>query len=250
MNERDTGNAPSPGNAKAPGDAERLRDYARLVSDLIHEFRTPLGSIVGAASVLNQYGEALEEPVRSRVCSGIMEQAHHLDHLLTALAAMARARTGTLVREARTFELNELLRGLSGTFHARQQTPAGISLPREEIFLETDPAAVGSLISIMLSLAHVYASGDDDVALSLASEANAAVVTVDSAVRDDERSRAINLVAGYSPGASLELRATTDAVYLAAIHEIVHILGGELRIQYMESAGRLCQTARLQTKRV
>lgn len=251
MTQRDVSDGkPRPESQIAEKNVQRLGDYALLISQLVHEFRTPLSSIVGGASILDQYSERLDGPAKSRICTGIMDQARRLDTLFTALAAIARARTVTLVRQEQVFELNELLRGLWAADPNSSDSPGGISLLREEVFLETDPAVIRTILSLMLGLAAFYSPVDRDASLSLTLDGERVAVVVESGVRADEAARLSMLLDGRSSAASLQPEARCDAICLAAIQEIVNSLGEVFDIQYKDADGRLSQTVKLKTSNV
>jgi len=228
-------------------DIERLREYALLISNLLHDLRTPLGSIAGGASVLDQYSDKLDEAAKSRICDGIMEQTRRLDSLFTALAALARARTGTLQREARSVELNELLRGLWAVDPNSGGSPGDTSLSREEVFLFTDPAVIRVLLTSMLGLAAFFAPGNGRPALSLALDGETVTIAIESATRDDGHIRLRKMLEGRGPGAMTHPEPKADAISLAAILEVVHSLGGEFDILHDEAGRRLRQTVSLKT---
>lgn len=224
-----------------------LPDYARLVSDLVHDFRTPLGSIVGAASALDDYADGIDTATRSRLCAGIIDEARRLDHLLTSLAAIAKARTGTLIREEKRVELNELLRGLASKVRERHSRPVRISVQPQDIFLTGDPAVLQTLLFAMLDLAGLYAPGEDGVELSLSGDGDAAaILQVTSGVSSERVARLSSLLDGQTcQEGEEESRVPADTVFLAAIQEVVHILGGTLVIQHNDEMACLHQTVRL-----
>lgn len=238
---------PQPGNRYTDDDVQRLQDYALLISKLLHELRTPLGSIVGGASVLDQYGGKLDKPGKSRICAGMMDQAHRLDSLFTALAGVARARTGTLVRQPQVFELNELLRGLWTTDHNSSGSPRDIHLLREEVFLETDPAVIRLLVSTMLGLAVLSAPDPCNPSLFLVLEPETAVIKLHCGSREDVAARLDTLIDSGHHLAPSQIEARSDAISLAAIREVVDSLGGKFDIQRNEAEGLLYQTVRLMT---
>lgn len=246
MGERDTGKGPPlKGSAMVGEDTERLREYALLVSNLLHDLRTPLGSIAGGASVLDQYSDNLDEAAKSRICDGIMEQTRRLDSLFTALGALARARTDTLQREARIVELNELLRGLWAVDPNSGGLPGDTSLLREEVLVFTDPTVIRVLLTSMLGLAALFAPDNGRPALSLALDGGTVTIAIESGIRDDGHILLEKLLEGRASDAGTRLDPKAAAISLAAIQEVVHSLGGDFDIRYDD--GRLGQTVSLKT---
>ena len=251
MTGRDTSEEPPQrDDAMGDGDTEHLREYALLISNLLHDLRSPLGSIAGGASVLDQYADKLDGPAKSRVCDGIIEQTRRLDTLFTALAALARARTGTLQRETGAVELNELLRGVWTVDPNSSGLPGATSLLREEVFLRTDPAAIRIMLTLMLGLAALFSPDDGEPVLLLALKGTKAVITIECGIHDDGRVRLEKLLEGRCPGVRSNPDAKADAICLAAIQEVVHSLGGNFDILHNDADGRLRQTVSLRTVNV
>ncbi|WP_237153447.1 sensor histidine kinase [Oryzibacter oryziterrae] len=80
--------------AKAAAETESVRNI--LLASVSHDFRTPLSSILGAASSLIDYGERLSAPQRADLLSSIHEEAEHLDGMVRNLLAITRLEAGAL----------------------------------------------------------------------------------------------------------------------------------------------------------
>lgn len=242
MNSRDGARVSSSRNA---GKQTPDSDLAAMVSHLVHEFRTPLGSIVGAASTLDEYADDIDAATRSKLCAGIVAEAQQLDHLLTGLSVLAKARTGLLIDEESKVELNELLRGLSTKVRLRYGRPVTISVLPGDIILKADPAALQALVFTMLDLADIFAADDGRLDLSLFDDGRFAELALASGVRHDDAGLLSQLLDGLPTRGRADAHVAAHAVFLAAIQEVVHILGGEISLQHDSSAADLRQTVRL-----
>lgn len=218
-----------------------LSDYARLVAGLVHDFRTPLGSIVGAASTLDDYADVIDPETRSRLCGGIIDGAHHLDHLLTGLATLAKARSEMLANATDAVELNELLQGMSESAQQRHDIPVKFSLQPQDLVVIGDPAALRAMILAMFDLAAGFAPDGSSLDLSLGKSDGHAQLKLVSPVRRDSSM----LLRQILDGAQSDSRITANAVFVAAIREVVHILDGQVSLHHDEGTKDLSQTVRL-----
>lgn len=222
-----------------------LDDFARLVAGLTHDLRVPLGSIVGAASTLSDYAERISADKRSTLCAGIIERGQYLEHLLTSLAAIAKARTGALDGEAVTIDLNEHLLGLASRAHDRAGDRVHIRPGAEPLSVTCDPGTATTLVFGMLDLAIVHADEEAPVEMSLSGDGAAAVLTVEAPVPAMEAARLVR-IAGQLSDTSLESTPPkADAVLVSAVMEVVAVLGGVLNVSFDETELRLRLTARL-----
>lgn len=220
-------------------------DFAHLVSGLIHDLRAPLGTVVGAASTIEDYAGALDDRTRSRLCASIVGEAQRLDHLLTGLMTIARARAGTFCGEACRVELNELLHGLAAKLRERGGDRLRIAHTPQDVFMTADPAVIQTLFLAIPDLALEYAPEDSPIDASLSTADGNAVFSVICEVRESDRPRLSRLLAEIAPETGPSTPSTTDAVFLAAVHEVVHILGGEFSGQFGSGHNRLRLSASL-----
>lgn len=80
--------------ARLKAETERLRDT--LLSSVSHDLRTPLVSIVGAASSLLTYGDSYDEAARRDLLLTIQEEAERLNRFVGNLLDMMRLDSGEL----------------------------------------------------------------------------------------------------------------------------------------------------------
>jgi two-component system sensor histidine kinase KdpD len=69
--------------ARTAAEAERVRNT--LLASISHDFRTPLASILGAATSLIEYGARLPEPARNDLLTQVKDEAEHLDGMVRNL---------------------------------------------------------------------------------------------------------------------------------------------------------------------
>lgn len=220
-----------------------LTDYARLVAGLVHDFRSPLGSIVGAASTLDEYADVIDSETRSRLCGGIIHGAQHLDHLLTGLATLAKARSSSLGGE-RDVELNDLLHGMAAELRERHENPVKITLQSQDIIVSGNPDILRAMILAMSDLAGGFSPHDGRTRFLLAKQDGEARLQMDSAVRDNSHTLLESALKSDGPDG----RVSANAVFVAAIREVVHILGGKVSLQHNQGGRDLRQTVSLPTR--
>ena len=110
------------------GRVERQR--AALLRSVSHDLRTPLATIVAAASELRDE-DAGAPPERQRLLDAITSEAARLDHLVADLLSLARIEAGALRPNGQAVDVDELLRETV----ARMQPPPAVPVHVE---VETD----------------------------------------------------------------------------------------------------------------
>ena len=81
-------------------EAERLR--SALLTSISHDLRTPLASILGAASSLKAYEETLDGEAKDELLGSILEEAERLNRFIANLLDMTRLEAGAVAPQ---FEL-------------------------------------------------------------------------------------------------------------------------------------------------
>ena len=87
-------------------ETERLR--GALLTSISHDLRTPLASILGAASSLDSYGGLLDEAGRRELLGTIRDEAERLGRFVANLLDMTRLESGAVAPRREAADLGEL----------------------------------------------------------------------------------------------------------------------------------------------
>ncbi len=88
---------------------EREELRASLLSSVSHDLRTPLSSIVGAASSLKEYESTLNAEDKSALLQSVLDETHRLDRYIQNLLDMTRLAYGPLELQRDWEDLRDLL---------------------------------------------------------------------------------------------------------------------------------------------
>ncbi|MFO7565434.1 MAG: DUF4118 domain-containing protein [Enhygromyxa sp.] len=146
--------------------AEREQLRASLLASVSHDLRTPLGTILGAVTTLEDRGEALDREARDSLLAAIHEQAEHLSKLLRNLLEMTRLEGGAirLNRELGAIEepIGSALAALRERIGDRQ---VSVHAPSEPLFTVFDPVAIELVLSNLIE--NALRHGDDPIEIEL-----------------------------------------------------------------------------------
>jgi two-component system sensor histidine kinase KdpD len=93
--------------ARLRDETDRLRDA--LLSSVSHDLRTPLVSIIGAASSLLTYGASYDETARRDLLVTIQEEAERLNRFVGNLLDMMRLEAGELKLNRQWIDIGEII---------------------------------------------------------------------------------------------------------------------------------------------
>jgi len=94
-------------DARVGNETERLR--SALLSSVSHDLRSPLASIIGAASSLEHYGQSMDEPDRRSLLETIRLEGERLDRYIQNLLDMTRLGHGGLTLNRDWIGVDELI---------------------------------------------------------------------------------------------------------------------------------------------
>ncbi len=139
-------------------DNEKLR--STLLASLSHDLRTPLASIMGAATTLQGFGDAMPAEKRRDLLDTIAEEAERLKRFIANLLDMSRLESGALRPKIEPVEISEVAR--SAVERARKTFPGQVytaSLARDLPFARGDAGLIGQALFNLLDNAHKYGGG-------------------------------------------------------------------------------------------
>jgi two-component system sensor histidine kinase KdpD len=160
-------------------ESEKLRNV--LLSSISHDFRTPLASIIGAASTLSDdRASALDAQRRRGLETTILEEARRLHRLVDNLLDLTRLSQGTVQLKRQWLTLEEIVGGVLRRLHdALAGREVRVDLPPDLPLIHADEVLIEQLLFNLVENALKHAG---DGPIRIAAEATSSAVSV--SVRD------------------------------------------------------------------
>jgi two-component system, OmpR family, sensor histidine kinase KdpD len=155
---------------------EKLR--STLLASLSHDLRTPLASIVGAVTTLQQFEDTLSLERRRDLLHAIEEEAGRLARFIANLLDMSRIDAGALKPKQEILDISEVVQ--AAVERARKTFPARTfqtSLARDLPFAEGDPALVEQVLFNLLDNAQKY-GGERPILIHARAVGKEAIISV------------------------------------------------------------------------
>ncbi len=166
-------------SASAEAQALRRSDQLRaaLLNSISHDLRTPLSTVLGAATTLLDYGEGLKPGVRRDLLQSIREEADRLNRYVGDLLDMTRLEGGGLATRLQTTDVRDVL----GAAIERVQRRLGKrtlvrDFPAQLSMVEADPTLLEQAVVNILENAILYSP--DDTAIEVAAYEDRANVVI------------------------------------------------------------------------
>ncbi|HVY56280.1 MAG TPA: sensor histidine kinase KdpD [Xanthobacteraceae bacterium] len=141
--------------AKTATETERVRNT--LLASISHDFRTPLATILGAATSLRDYGDKLDGAAKNDLLDLIKNEAEGLDGMVRDLLAITRIDAGALELRRDWIDLREIVERVVSAFR-RRGTPQtiDIELPADLPLIRADATLVEQAVTNVVANATVH----------------------------------------------------------------------------------------------
>ncbi len=157
--------------------AESLRNS--LLSSISHDLRTPLATIIGAASTLDADFERLNAEARRNLVKAIQGEAYRMSDLTTKILQMARLEAGEVVLNRQWYEAEEIigsaLRRLENNLTQRH---ININMAHSQTLIFVDAVLLQQVLINLLENADKYSATDLPIDISLGVETGNLLISV------------------------------------------------------------------------
>lgn len=159
-------------------ESEKMRNA--LLSSISHDFRTPLASIIGAAStLLDDDAAAIEPAQRKTLLHTVLDEANRLHRLVGNLLDLTRLTAGKLVLKRQWVPLEEIL---GAVLHRLQDALAGrrvaVDLAADLPLLHVDEVMIEQLLFNLVDNAQKYTPAGGAVEIAASVQRGEIVVSV------------------------------------------------------------------------
>jgi two-component system sensor histidine kinase KdpD len=150
--------------ARIAAETEKLR--SALLTSISHDLRTPLASILGAATSLAAHGDGWDKPTRVSLMQTIREEAERLNRFIGNLLDMTRLEAGSLIPKIELVDLAEIVgatlqRAKPILQHHKIATQLAPGLP----MLQLDMVLMEQVLFNLLDNAAKYAPNGSQIAI-------------------------------------------------------------------------------------
>ena len=154
---------------RVAAETERLR--SALLTSLSHDLRTPLASILGSATSLKNYSQALDQADQDELIRTIQEEAERLNRFISNLLDMTRLESGALKPQVEFCDIGDIVGsalGRAGKVLDRHRVVVdlGEGLP----MLKLDPVLFEQVLFNLLDNAAKYAPTGTEIRVSARQE--------------------------------------------------------------------------------
>ncbi|MBA3935883.1 MAG: ATP-binding protein [Planctomycetes bacterium] len=219
------------------------RTKSRFLSNMSHEFRTPLNSIQALANLLLDHTDGELSPEQRRQVTFIRRSCEQLAELVDDLLDLAKVEAGKVAVKTRDFTVAELFGALKGVLRPLLPAHGAVTLefeaPRESVVVHSDEGKVSQIMRNLIANALKFTErGEVRVAARLLPAGRIAIAVNDSGIGIAEE----NLEHIFDEFAQVEggRRATGPkgtGLGLPLSRRLAQLLGGTVRAESSMGSG-------------
>jgi len=170
--------------AAAAVETESLRRSDRLRSALMnsisHDLRTPLSTVLGAATTLIDFGKSLKPDVRADLLLSIREEAERLNRYVGDLLDMTRLEGGALAPRTELTDVRDVLGAAADRVARRLDArPLERDFPSELSLVDVDPGLLEQAVVNILENAIAYSPDGARIELAAYEDRSNVVISIE-----------------------------------------------------------------------
>ncbi len=231
---------------KAKDKAEAASEAkSRFLSQMNHELRSPLNSIVGFAQALNDPAQRVNEDEELRYAGNILDAASHLEMVINDILDLSKIEQGKLVLEELDFDLSSLVYRALDMYEVRAKDKGldfVLDMNTSSVWLKGDPVRIRQVLFNLIDNAIKFTSSGQVILQVDVLDLERSPVAVKFAVKDTgigiHTEHIQNIFAPFSQAdASINRRFGGTGLGLTISSELVQAMGGELLVKSEENKG-------------
>lgn len=229
---------------KADSEKERMR--ANLLRAVSHDLRTPLTTIYGSSTTLLENGGAMTEEQKTKIISGIKEDAQWLVRMVENLLSITRIDTGQVKIIKTPTVLEELIDSVILKFNKRYPDQrVEIELPDDVIIIPMDAILMEQVIVNILENAVQHAQGMTALKLRVFTLGKQAIFEIKDDGCGISPKRLETLFTGYGTQESeiADSQKKNAGIGLSVCATIINAHGGSIKAENAKTGGAVFRFA-------
>lgn len=198
----------------------------RFVSMASHEFRTPLTSILGSATLIEKYKNAEDQPKREQHINRIKSSVSHLTEILEEFLSVGKLEDGKLEVYPSEFSVRDFLLDIISDFSTYQQV---IRIEMEDDFNCLQDVSILRKV-IFNGLSNALKFSEKEIVLQVHLEANQVLITIiDQGIGISEEDQKHLFERFFRGGNATVIQGTGLGLHL--VDRYMRVLGGKVEIK-------------------
>ena len=210
---------------------ENMRE--EWISNISHDIKTPLTSIIGNAEILGDTEYEINDEIRKKCCNTIINKSEYIKSLVEDLNLSTRLKCNTLVLNKKKINIVSFIRHiLIDIINDEKYDDSNISFnySDEDIVLELDEQLIKRVFINLIINAFVH--NDSDVAIKIDIQKvdnNNVYISIEDNGRGIEKDELNNIFKRYYRGTNTIKKVEGSGLGMAIAHDIIKAHGADIK---------------------
>jgi len=205
---------------------EKLRTV--LLSSLSHDLRTPLASITGAVTTLQQFGDAITSAQRADLLASIEEEANRLTRFIANLLDMSRIEAGALKPKRELVDVADLVNmAVERAAKVFPHQSVHVSVAAQLPFIRGDAHLLEQVLFNLIDNAQKY-GGDGRITLHARQQAASVIISVTDEGIGVKQGELERIFEKFYQGGKIDGRKAGTGLGLSICRGLVEAMGGKI----------------------
>jgi two-component system, OmpR family, sensor histidine kinase KdpD len=205
---------------------------AALLSSISHDLRTPLSTIIGSATSLQEFGDRLDPQARQELLKNVMQEAERLNRFIQNLLDMTRLGHGNLKPQQDWVEFRDLVgRALKRVEKELDTRKVEINADPGLDILYTDPVLMEQVFVNILDNAAKYAPAGSRIRISFTAKGENIFITIADEGPGIPRQDREHVFDMFFRIRAADMKVAGTGLGLAICRGLVEAHGGAIRVE-------------------
>src|SRR4030088_1775047 len=158
-------------------ESDRLR--SALLNSISHDLKTPLASVLGAASTMRDLASGLTDTEKRDLLATVIDESERLNRFIANLLDMTKLESGAIVPNAALHDLGEVVgSALRRASKILSQHRVEVDLAKDLPMVEIDPVLFEQALFNLLDNAAKYAPADTTISIRSARDKDSVLLQI------------------------------------------------------------------------
>lgn len=219
-------------NEKERKQLDKMRED--WISNITHDIKTPLTSIIGNAEIMADTDYELEDDVRVKYCSKILSKSEYIKTLVEDLNLSTRLKSNTLILNKRDINIVSLIRHLLiNIINDEKYNHNNIKFiySKEDIFLNVDEQLMKRVFINLITNSFIHNSEDVNIEINIAElsdkEVNICITDNGKGISKEELDHIFNR---FYRGTNTSKKTEGSGLGMAIAHDIIKAHNANIKV--------------------
>ncbi|MGL4773452.1 MAG: sensor histidine kinase [Clostridium sp.] len=210
------------------------------ISNISHDIKTPLTSIIGNAEIMGDTDYPLDDSSRAKYCTTIIKKGEYIKNLVEDLNLSARLKNGSLELKKKRVNIVSLIRHVLIDIINDEKYPHDnitFNYKEEDLFVELDEGLIKRVFVNLIINSFIHNNSDVQVNIMIQKNTNNVEIVVEDNGKGVNEKELLSIFKRYYRGTNTRKKTEGSGLGMAIAHDIIVAHNGKIQAFSEEGKG-------------